>query len=376
MVLLIGVLALPLAPFIANSVQVLMGRGAQAAAAGGDRRPELPGAAFTMEDIRFELLSSLDLLVRAQKALQQENGAFSSALGRVPDILGPSAGFYRVEILRATRNRLVVSATGAVYSDWVPVDMAQDLSRDSVTVDENWSVRANFPLPLPPSGYLRVLAQNVMARIQTASASRIPERSTIDAWEGIFRGHFSYEIRVRSSGGATVVAVPLTDAARAAAGGGELVMEAGAGDLLGWVSSFRQQMFSDVSAKLRLRNLYLAQKIRQRLMGTFAASIEDLALIDGSLKELTSSASNLHLDNLELDPASGYQAEVAVIGDGDQIRNLWSVNAYGQTIRINPVEELMGRLEDAQENLLAPGRRVSSDDSPAVRGKPQGPRRR
>jgi len=65
---------------------------------------------------------------------------------------------------------------------------------------------------------------------------------------------------------------------------------------------------------------------------------------------------------------------VAVLGDGEQIRNLWSINGYGQTTRINPVDELMGRFEKATKTLEggggmgapgAAGHRSVSSEGPA-----------
>lgn len=363
-------LLLPLAPLV---TQLCFELRAPVVSAADTSAPTLTEGMGTgsVSDIRFELLASLDLFVRAEQVIQKETGSFTAALGRMPDVLGPVVALYRIEVPRASRNRLLVTAEGAMSSDWVSLTVAQDIARDRVTIDEHGELRANFPLPTPPSGYLRALAQTVMGRIQSEASSVVPEVPRISLWEGVYSGHFSYEIRPRASGGSILVAVPKSDEARRACGGRELPREPESPTIFQWVASSRNQTFGDVAARTRLREIFLAQKTHYVHTGRLAQKFDDLPALWAGLRELHSSDSHLQLDGYAADSAYGYQAEVAVLGDGEQIRNLWSINGYGQTTRINPVEELMGRFEKATKSLDGstdqPGagsRAVSSEGPP------------
>src|SRR5690242_6551845 len=64
------------------------------------------------EEFRVELLMSLDLFVRAQRALRGETGAFTRSVGRMPDVFGALTHYYRVDVTRATQSQLLVVAVG------------------------------------------------------------------------------------------------------------------------------------------------------------------------------------------------------------------------------------------------------------------------
>lgn len=323
--------------------------------------------ALNRNDVRFELLLSLDLLVRWQQHIRQEEGAYSSSLGRLPQVIGASRAFYQIDVQRASRDQLIVSAKGAPRGNWLPLELAQSLSQDTLSINQNYKVRANFPLPEAPRGFLRAVAQTVMSRATHELAGRSPRDEQLKQWEGVYQGHFRYERRASSTGEAVFVALAVSDAAKREVPSGELVYSESEPHVFQWASQYRNQKFADLEAKIQLQHVYLAQQTVRSITGRYTDNLEHLAALDGRIAVLKSSLSPYQLDGLELDASTGFHAEVVILGSEDQIKNLWSMNSFGQATRYNPVEEMMGRLSHASR-VLEPQRKVSGD--PSILGAP------
>lgn len=318
-----------------------------------------------VDEIRFELLSSLDIFVKAQRVLKQSSGSYGTALGRAPDVLGAMTSFYTIQLLPSSQDHIFILAESAAKDLGLSSGITDSLSKDRVLIDERFQVKMNFNLPTPPVGYLRAIAQSVLNRIQSQSYSTLPSRSILDMWEGVYRRHLKYEWRTLSSGGRVPVAIPSSDLAIAVLGNMEIGLDSGVGrdlNLFDWVLTHRQTVGGEILARAKLREIYLAQRILKSETGHYADTLNAASSAWNGLESLNSPNSALRLDEFQMDTVAGYQAEVALVGIGKgQIKNLWSINGDGQVMQINPVEELMGQFNQIRKGL--DGERSPSSNS-------------
>lgn len=317
-----------------------------------------PAASDRNAEFRAELLMGLDLFVRAQNALRVESAMYTRSIGKMPDVLGGLSHFYRIEIARATRNRLLVVAHGEgrkLAGD----DEAVGLG-DRVSINEKFQVNSNFPLPEPPRDYLHVLAKTVMNNIASRGMV-VPERSVLDTWEGVFRDYFRYEVRSVSAGGRTIMAVGLAGPVK-----GDLVeMQRGA-NLFEWVHEHRHTTWADREVRAELERVYLAQKIYHAHTGSYAPSFKALVPAWTGLSKLGVEQSPLAIQEVQLDPTFGFLAEVgrrdpSESEDAGSVSNRsWSVNAYGQMSEVSGIENIVDQFELARKSMAGLGIQAGS----------------
>lgn len=335
---------------------------------------EAPREANLSSEFRVELLMALDLFVRAERVLRDESSAFTRSIGRIPDVLGSLTQYYKIEVARATRDQLLVIATGEGSKS---LGESFPIIGDRLAIDGDFRINANFPIPDPSRDYLQTLARTVMNRIQSGHF-RIPDRRELDAWEGIFRGYFRYEIRPTSVGGRTIVAIgtrtPLT---------GEVVEMQDGADLYEWVYRHRNSFWAERELYWHLETLYLAERINQEHMGSYASSMARLVPKWASLAALSGELSAAAIQELQLDPTFGFHAEVAprapaslgtdrkddAAGTISNAVRAWSVNGYGQVSEVATVERLVDEFEMTRKKVESHGNVTGapkSEDFPAA----------
>ncbi|MEW6057772.1 MAG: hypothetical protein AB1540_14265 [Bdellovibrionota bacterium] len=299
--------------------------------------------------LRLQLLMGLDLLVRAEHALHHHSYTFTKSLGRVPDVLGSITSYYRTEIVRATRDSFVVVATGEGPRSSI-VDTSSVLG-DRLAIDEKFNVRSNFQLPEPSRDYLHTLAQTVMNQI-ARNQFQIPEKATLNQWEGVFKNYFRYEVRSTSKGDRAVSAVgvraPVKD---------DVVEVEPHANLFQWVYKHRNSVDVQQEAFGRLENLFFAARISHDHLGGHCTSLEEVVPYWNSLLTLKSEHSPLALEEFRLDTDFGYHAEIAYQGEDDEeeaVRS-WTVNGYGQVSEISPVERIVSQFENARRRVASHG---------------------
>lgn len=355
-----------LAPALPPVFTALNEHAATGSTASADAKSQASSNGDHVNELRAQLLLGLDLFVRAERALRVESSSFTSSLGRVPNVLGALTHFYRVDIARATRNRLLVVATGEGRRS-VLNDLASIVG-DRVTIDEEFRVHTNFPLPSPPRDYLHTLARTVMNRIHS-SQFQLPERSDLDRWEGVFHGYFRYEVRPVSDGGRTIVALGLSGPVR-----GDIVeMQSGA-NIFEWVYNHRNGASAAIELQGSLEEIYLAQRIYQDHVGHYAPNFKGLVSASTVLAALDAPSAPLALQEFQLDPTFGFLAEIGVRGrsaaDADSegrspaSLHAWSVNGYGQVAQVDTVERLVDQFEQARKQVATHGDSVQSLGSP------------
>jgi hypothetical protein len=151
-----------------------------------------PGTAG-LEVKRRALVEWLDRLVEHEHYYRQANGRFSQLLARlalpVPAALGDA---YQVQITEAGPEQLRIVAFSERDAD----------AEDRVTIDQDFDLRANFPLPGPRPGYLRFVALKTLKAMERDPAAT--ERTS-------FRDFFRYEIRRDSQRRVVTSAVGVRD---------------------------------------------------------------------------------------------------------------------------------------------------------------------
>lgn len=308
-----------------------------------------PSYSKTADEFRVELLMALDLLVRAERALHSEMASYTNSVGRVPDVLGSLAQYYRVEVARATRSELLVIAVGEGRRNLITGGAS--LAGDRIAIDQRFRVRANFPVPQPPRDYLHTLAQSVMNHI-FSNQFRIPERAQLDLWEGVFRGNFQYEVRSVSQGGRTLVAVGLNPPVQ----GDVIEMQPGA-DLYEWVYNHRNSSWIEHELQGQLERIFLAERIHQEHTGSYAATFKALIPNWGNLSSLSVDDSPLVVQEFQLDPTFGFHAEVSRRHlDSDRTPSsarTWAVNGYGQVSEVSSIERIMNQFEQARRQVTS-----------------------
>ncbi|MBI3544124.1 MAG: hypothetical protein HY075_12710 [Deltaproteobacteria bacterium] len=312
------------------------------------------GTATRADPFRVELMMALDLFVRAERVLRSESSTYTRALGRVPDVLGSLTHYYKIDIARATRNQLLVVATGearrGIASDAATVG-------DRIAIDESFRVKTNFPLPLPPRDYLHTLARNVMNRIY-ANQYRLPETQELDHWEGVFRGFFRYEVRPVSAGGRAIVAVGVRAPVK-----GDIVETPGSSDLFEWVYHHRNTAWAGREMQGHLESIFLAERIQQEHTGAFSRAYGELLTKWIGLTALSSEQSPVEVQDVQLDPTFGFHAEIgsrspaanaeAVARSGPV--QAWSINGYGQVSEVATIERIMSEFDTTRKKVEGHG---------------------
>lgn len=343
----IFLLLLPLLPILA--------KGAVDFWAGGLRPALAPVAPDKTAALRQELVLGLDLFVRAERALRAEGGSYTRAVGRVPDVLGWLTHYYRIEVVRASRNELLVVAVGEGRR--AGNDGGSPVIGDRVAIDDAFRVNANFPLPPPPRDYLLAVARMVLGSIARNGDLRLPEQSEQDLLEGVYHGYFRYESRPVSAGGRTFVAVGLQDPVR-----GDLVESAPAArddyykdaSPFAWVYEHRRARWADEELHGTLEKIYLAEKIYAEHVGTYADQLEKLLPMWNGLTSLKPEASVLELQDFRLDPTLGFEAELSRRDDSERAQGRsWVVNGYGQISEVDTVDHIIDQFDQAQRSVAA-----------------------
>lgn len=295
--------------------------------------------------------------------MRAENARYTKSLGRVPDVFGALTHYYRIEVARATQNQLLVVAVGEGRRN--AVAEASALVGDRVAIDERFQVRTNFPLPHPPRDYLHTVARMVMNRI-FANQFRMPKRSELELWEGVFKGYFRYEVKPVSNGGRTIVAVGLG----APVQDDIIEMQPGA-NVYEWVYNHRKSSWIENEIYGNLEKIYLAERIYQDHVGSYSPTLKGLLPIWNDLSTLTIDQSPLVIQEFQLDPTFGFHAEVAERSSPgsasdrapSSVRAL-SVNGYGQVSEVSSIENIVNQFEQARNKIFTHGKAesVKSDE--------------
>ena len=307
-------------------------------------------------EFRIELMMGLDLLVRAERVLRAESSMYTRSVGRVPDVLGSLTHYYRIDIARATRNQLLVVATGEGRRTGVAD--ASVVVGDRVAIDENFRVNSNFPLPVPPRDYLHTLARTVMNHLYNNGQFKIPETPELDLMEGVFRGHFRYEVRPISAGGKTIVAVGLRGPVK-----GDVVEMQAEANLYAWVYNHRNTAWVEHELYGQLEKIYFAERINQEHTGTYSRTFHNLLSNWNGLVGLSSEQSPLVVEGFQLDPTFGFHAELAQRGPASRS---WSINGYGQVSEVATVERIVGQFEQARKEVATHGNGMGNGPGSAI----------
>ncbi|OFZ55716.1 MAG: hypothetical protein A2428_00015 [Bdellovibrionales bacterium RIFOXYC1_FULL_54_43] len=130
--------------------------------------------------IRQDLIETLDQIVIAERQYRNTFGHFTRLISKLQLTFSNSlTQNYAFSITEATSDHLMVIAASE----------DQGRTGDFVAINQDFQIRANFPLPPPRVEYLRVHALNHLHQLRSGSLNQpITE-------EGVYRGYFSYEFQ-------------------------------------------------------------------------------------------------------------------------------------------------------------------------------------
>jgi hypothetical protein len=218
---------------------------------------------------RLELLETLDHLVAYEQYYRTVYGHFTKLLGRVGvGVSKQVAELYDIRVEEASPYRLLITAISEVDGRTV----------DRVTVDAQYRLTANFPLPTPRPEYLKIQA---LKHLRT-----LKENPANSEEAGIFKGYFRYE--TRSTGEERQVLAlgirPPVLGLQLEYGSGdmqkleqELALLENMGDVDMDSSKTGQRATGQVMSTLE--EAYLAQKIFRGEMGRYAKNWSELSKI-------------------------------------------------------------------------------------------------
>lgn len=127
-----------------------------------------------------ELLETLDKIVSYQHYYRSVYGHFTKILSRTgASIPKAISSIYEIRVSEATTDRLLISAFSEVAGKSV----------DQVTIDDDYVIKASFPLPPPRPEYMRLQAAKFLRALLEAPEGQVPSES------GVFKGYFKYELR-------------------------------------------------------------------------------------------------------------------------------------------------------------------------------------
>lgn len=214
---------------------------------------------------RRDLLEVLDRLVAYEHYYHSVYGHFTKLIHRTGFVI-PSQilANYAVHVSEASDDRLVAFGTSELEGRTV----------DVVSVDQDFRVQANFPLPAPRADFLKAQAVRHLRQLREAPQGQLIEE------QGIFRGFFKYEVRKDSQDRRVAFAVGL----RAPVLGMQLEGSSGMAALNledtqpgKAVSATGQSSAGEVMSGTE--QAYLAQRIFQGEVGRYARDLHELSRI-------------------------------------------------------------------------------------------------
>ena len=144
-----------------------------------------------LESQRRELLETLDRVVAYQHYYRSVYGHFTQLLGRVGfSVPRKIEEQYDIRVTEASRDRLVLTA----------ISEFEGQTQDRVSVNQDFSLQANFPIPLPRPEYLRAQALKHLRLLGESMATQLPEL------QGVYRDYFRFEIRTNSESNRSISA--------------------------------------------------------------------------------------------------------------------------------------------------------------------------
>lgn len=228
-----------------------------------------PGAELSQ---RRELLEVLDRLVAYEHYYRSVYGHFTKLISRLGYPIPPGlSDIYEVRVSEAAHERLLITAFSEV----------DGRTRDLVSVDQDYEVRASFDLPAPRPEYLKSLALKQLRLLRDAPFGQSIEE------QGLFRGYFRYELRQDSQDRKNALAVGI----KAPVVGIQLELGAETEELAEQAGQTGQKDesldFDPVQTGQKpsgnvmstLEEAYLAQRIFRGEVGRYAKSWSELAKI-------------------------------------------------------------------------------------------------
>lgn len=216
---------------------------------------------------RRELLESLDRLVAYEHYYRTVYGRFTRLTHRLGYSLPANLHHhYEVRVVEATRERLRVVATSETEAQ-LP---------DVVSVDQDYRIHANFPLPEPRADFLQAMASKHLRALHAVGpASEMPGEI------GLFKGFFSYEVRPDALGRKTAFALgvkaPVVGVELEFRGAEIEMHDNRGGDLAGNGAETGQKPITNVMTTLE--ETYLAQRIFRGEVGRYARDWSELSKI-------------------------------------------------------------------------------------------------
>lgn len=143
---------------------------------------------------RRELLEVLDRAVAYEFYYRSVYGHFTKLLHRVGVAIPQTIrDVYDIRVVEASSHRLLITAISEVEGRNV----------DLVSIDQDYRLNANFPLPAPRSEFLQSQALKHIRTIESLPASQTLEES------GIYQGYFRFEVTRDSQNQKSVIAYGL-----------------------------------------------------------------------------------------------------------------------------------------------------------------------
>ena len=222
-----------------------------------------------------ELLETLDKIVSYQHYYRSVYGHFTKILSKTGASIPKAIGsIYEIRVSEATTERLLVSAFSEVDGK----------SMDQVTIDEDYVVKASFPLPPPRSEFLRLQAAKYLRALLESPEGQLPGE------RGVFKGYFKYELRRDSENQKIAFAVgirPPVLGAQLEVGGASKATVAELDPhfvLNSELEEFAQEGASRTGQKVDVQDnakeeAYLAQRIFHGEIGRYAQSWSELSRI-------------------------------------------------------------------------------------------------
>lgn len=230
---------------------------------------------------QLEMLESLDRVIAYEHYYRSVYGHYTKILGRVGVSLPQSLSTrFEIRVNEASKNRVLVTAFSEVNGKTL----------DFASIDQDYDLHTNFPIPIPRADYLRSKAFKHLRVLKEARGGQVSDE------QGIFKGYFRYEVQRNSSDHRIASAIGI----RAPVEGMVLEMgPQGSGEIsslsqgMPWASSepllgLQARMNPNETGenhsapaiqKNTLEEAYLAQRIFYGEMGRYAKSWNELSRI-------------------------------------------------------------------------------------------------
>ncbi len=146
---------------------------------------------IALETQRRDLLEAMDRVVSYQHYYRSVYGHFTQLLGRVGfSVPRKIEEQYDIRVTEASQDRLVLTAISEVEGQ----------TQDRVSVNQEFRLQANFPIPPPRPEYLRAQALKHLRLLGESTATRVTEL------QSVYRDYFRFEIRTNSENNRSVSA--------------------------------------------------------------------------------------------------------------------------------------------------------------------------